>query len=173
MLDLKVTIPEANKLLRGLKEQKKKDFGKFKIITKIFWLSFIVMSCLRTLFVSTVIVALFDNKTDIIDCWNKGYGFWGLGIYLLASLFDFMRLLDIGIIIATIIGTFTIGNGFGTNFMTYALPILLCYLIVFGLCVGLNFLYNAIIQKACPKTYEDICDLMDEIEFRNKMFGGF
>ena len=83
-----------------------------------------------------------------------------------------MRLLDIGIIIATIIGTFTIGDGFSTNFMTYALPILLCYAIVFGLCAGFNFLYNAIVQKICPKTYKDVCDLMDEIKFRNKILGG-
>ena len=164
------TVVEGKRLLPSISQAKnlKKEYKQFSAITHIFSAIFFIISALRTLFVFTVLVALFQNENDLLKSWNSGYGFIGLGAYFLLSIIDLMRLLDLGIIIAAIWGMFTIGNGFGENFLTYLLPIIFAYVISILLVVGLNFLYNAIIEKLCPHTYGRISEYMEAIGINKK-----
>ena len=152
------TVVEGKRIFLPAIEQDgpKNERSSFRFFTNLFSFLFFVFAALRTLFVFTVLVALFNNEPDLTNSWNSGYGFLGLILYIFASAIDFLRLLNIAIAISVIVGLFSIGNGFGSNFTSFALPIILAYGIVFLLVLGCNFIYNAIIEKMCPMTYHMI-----------------
>ena len=152
------TVDEARvykKRYAGAKDLKK-EYGKFSGIVNLFTIWFLILTGVRSLLVATIIVSLFCNQPDLTYAWNQGYGFMGLIVYLIASFIDLMRLLDIGLFIAVIIGAFTIGNGISANFLPFLVPIILCYAITFGLILASNLAINVIVKKVCPKTYSSI-----------------
>ena len=166
------TVDEARSFKKSISQQDeyKKEFGHFRRTVNLFSLWFIVLTSVRALFVATIVVSLFNNQTDLLYAWNQGYGFIGLVIYLVASCIDLMRLLDIGIIVAVIIGVFAVGGGFGANFLPFLLPIILCYAITFGLILASNFAFNAIVEKLCPKIYKDLAEVIETIQRRKQMY---
>lgn len=152
------TVDESRIVKKTLKDNKnfKKEYGTFGAIVNIFSVWFVVLTSIRAILVATIIVSLFNNQPDLIYAWNQGYGFIGLLVYFLASFIDLLRILDIGIFVAVIIGSFSIGNGITANFVPFLLPIAICYALCFGLILASNFLINAIVEKTCPKIYSYI-----------------
>ena len=166
------TVDEARIFKKAIKGQAeyKKEYPRFSGIVNMFSVWFLIVTSIRSLFVATIVVSLFNNQPDLIYAWNQGYGFIGLIIYLIASCIDLMRILDIGIIIAVIIGSFAIGDGIGANFAPFILPIIICYALCFGIILASNYAINAILEKSCPKIYKDIAT---EIKIRQMINGGF
>lgn len=152
------TVDEARVFKKQYAEVKdlKKEYDKFSGIVNLFTIWFLILTGVRSLLVATIIVSLFSNQPDLTYAWSQGYGFIGLIIYIIASCIDLMKLLDLGIFIAVIIGAFTIGNGISANFLPFLVPIILCYAITFGLILASNLAINVIVKKVCPKTYSSI-----------------
>ena len=152
------TVDEARvikKQIAGEKEYKK-EYPKFSSTVNIFTIWFLILTSIKSLFVATIIVSLFNNQPDLIYAWNQGYGLIGLVVYFAASFIDLMRLLDIGLFVAVIVGAFAVGDGISANFLPFIVPIVLCYAISFGLILASNYAINAIIEKGCPKIYNYI-----------------
>lgn len=169
------TVDEARLFKKAIKnrEEYKNEYSKFSGIVNLFSIWFLIITSIRSLFVFTIVISLFNNEPDLIYAWNQGYGFIGLVIYLIASCIDLMRLLDIGIIIAVVIGSFTVGNGIGTNFSPFILPIIICYALYFGIILASNYAINAILEKSCPKIYKEITSEIKIRQIRQMMNGGF
>lgn len=166
------TVDEARifkKQIAGEKEFKN-EYGKFSGTVNLFTAWFLVLTSIKSLFVATIIVSLFNNQPDLIYAWNQGYGFIGLIIYLIASCIDLMRLLDIGLFIAVIVGVFAVGDGISANFLPFLVPIILCYAISFGLILASNYAINAIVEKNCPKIYGYIESSMRMNQLMKGMF---
>lgn len=166
------TVDEARiikKQITGEKEYKK-EYAKFSGTVNMFTIWFLILTSIKSLFVATIIVSLFNNQPDLMYAWNQGYGFIGLVVYLIASCIDLMRLLDIGLFIAVIIGAFAIGGGITANFLPFIVPIILCYAISFGLILASNYAINAIVEKSCPKIYSYIETTMRMNQFMKGMF---
>ena len=156
------TVDEARALKKSIANDKslKKEYPKFSRIVTAFSVWFFILSSIKELFVATIVISLFKNQPDLIQTWNEGYGFIGLFAYLVASCIDILRLLDIGVIIAVLYGAFTIGDGFGANFVPFLVPIALCFAISWGLIVASNYIINVIVEKKCPKIYSNIETIM-------------
>ena len=152
------TVDEARILKKQIAGEKefKKEYSKFSGTVNLFTCWFFVLTGIKALFVATIIVSLFNNQPDLIYAWNQGYVFIGIIIYLIASCIDLMRLFDIGLFSAVIVGAFAVGDGITANFLPFLVPILLCYVITFGLILASNYAINAIVEKNCPQIYDYI-----------------
>lgn len=166
------TVDDARKLVPTFRNDRlfKNEIKKFNPILKIFVVWFYVVSSVRFFFVATIVVALFKQQPDLNIAMSEGYGFIGILVYLGLSIIDLMRLLDLGVIVAVAICSFTLGNGITANFVPYLLPIIGIYVAGFILIVITNLIFNKIVKSTCPKIASELESYANQINNMQRMF---
>lgn len=152
------TVDDARKVLSMYRKNgsRSREITKFSLTTNFFVIIFLVISCVRSFFVATFIVALFNQQPDISLALTKGYGFIGLIAYIVLSAIDLMGILDLGLVITVIICSFVLGGGITANFLPYLLPVFLLYAGAFTIIFILNCLFNLIVKKISQDIYDEL-----------------
>lgn len=153
------TVDEARALKPTLAQIKElgKEYGTYKSIVGAFTVWFFILTTIRSLVVSTVIVSLFNQEPDLMVTWNKGDGVGFFFAYLVISCLPLIgNLINVIAPIVVVIAAFTTGKGIAGNFAPYVLPIAIAYAVTFGLIFFSNYLINSIIKSSCPKIYGEI-----------------
>ena len=153
------TVDEARALKPTLSQIKelKGEYGTYKSIVGAFSVWFFILTTIRSLVVSTVIVSMLNQEPDLTVAWNKGEGIGFFFIYLLVSYLPLIgNLVNLVAPIAVVIAAFATGKGIAGNFAPFVLPIAIAYAVTFGLIFFSNYLINSIIKSSCPKIYEEI-----------------
>lgn len=150
------TLDEA----RGLKRQIAQDadfseeYPYFRMIINLFTCWFFILTTIRSLVISVAFVSLIGQEPDLSVAWNSGYGFAFFIFYLIICALPVIGdLMVIATPFLVIISAFAVGDGITHNFVPYILPIILAYVVTFGLIVCSNYLINKIIQSGCPNIY--------------------
>lgn len=166
------TVDEARALKPTLAQIKElgKEYGTYKSIVGAFTVWFFILTTIRSLVVSTVIVSLFNQEPDLMIAWNKGEGVGFFFVYLIVSCLPLIgNLVNVIAPIAVIIAAFTTGKGIAGNFAPFVLLIAIAYAVTFGLIFFSNYLINSIIKTSCPKIYEEI-ELLSGADDFTRMF---
>ena len=166
------TVDEARALKPTLAQIKelKKEFGTYKSVVNAFSVWFFILTTVRALVVSTVIVSMFNQEPDLMIAWNKGEGVGFFLLYLVVSCLPIIgNLVNLVAPIAVVVAAFATGGGIASNFAPFVLPIAIAYAVTFGLIFFSNSLINSIIKSSCPKIYEEIKYLSGANEF-SRMF---
>lgn len=153
------TVDEARALKPTLSQIKEleREYGTYRSIVGAFSVWFFILTTIRSLVVSTVIVSMFNQEPDLMVAWNKGKGIGFFFVYLLVSCLPLIgNLVNLVAPIAVVIAAFTTGKGIAGNFAPFVLPIAIAYAVTFGLIFFSNYLINSIIKSSCPKIYEEI-----------------
>lgn len=166
------TVDDAAKLLPTLKKDKlyKKEIKKFSLTTRLFVTWFYIITGIRAFFIATIVVSLFRQQPDLGIAISQGFGVFGIIVYVLLSIIDLMRLLDIGVIIAVIVCSFTLGSGITANFVPYLLPLLGVFIIGFAIIGVSNYIFNKIVEKNSPMIYLELRTYAEHIENMQRMF---
>ena len=153
---MEITVDEGLVYLRTLNfsEDCENELPYFRKITGRFRLWFYFTMLIRSFALSTVIIALFQNNSDFIEVWTSGYGILGVIGYMVCCCIT--RLTDPILFITVIIGAFNIGDGFGANFLTFLLPVILIYACGFAIIFASNCAYSFLITTKCPKIWGEI-----------------
>lgn len=167
-MSMEITVDEGAVFLKTMRFGKEceKELPYFRKITNRFRLWFYFAMLVRGFALSTVIMALFQNNSDFIEVWTSGYGILGVLGYMFCLCIT--RLTDPILFIAVIVAAFNIGDGFGANFVTYLLPVVLIYACGFSLVFASNCAYSYLITTKCPKIWGEI---NSEIMMRKMMNG--
>lgn len=166
------TVDEAHALKPTLSEIRELDseYGIYATIVNLFAFWFFILTTLRSVVISTVIVSLFNQEPDLSVAWKKGDGIGFFLLYLLLSCIPLVgNLINIVAPIAIIIAAFATGSGIASNFAPFVLPIAVAYATTFGLIFFSNCLINLIIKTVCPKIYREI-EQLSEMDEASRMF---
>ena len=148
-----------------------KEYGAYKHIVNVFCVWFFVLTTIRSLVVSTVIVSMFNQEPDLMVAWNKGEGVGFFLLYLFVLCLPLIGSLANAVVpIAVVIAAFTTGGGIADNFAPFVLPIAIAYAVTFGLVFFSNSLINTIVKTRCPKIYEEIEFLSGIDEFTGTFY---
>ena len=148
-----------------------KEYGTYKSIVNAFSVWFFVLTTIRSLVVSTVIVSMFNQEPDLMVAWNKGEGVGFFLLYLVASCLPVIGfLVNLFAPIAIVIAAFTMGGGIASNFAPFILPIAIAYAVTFGLIFFSNSLINSMIKSSCPEIYKEIEFLSGADEFTRMLY---
>lgn len=166
------TVDEARALKPTLAQIKElgKEYGTYKSIVNGFTFWFFILTTIRALVVSTVIVSMFNQEPDLMVAWNKGEGIGFFFLYLVVSCLPGIgNLVNFFAPIAVVVAAFATGTGIAGNFAPFVLPIAIAYAVTFGLIFFSNTLINSMVKSSCPKIYAEIESLSGANEF-TRMF---
>lgn len=158
------TVDEARALKPTLSKMKElgREYPTYKTIVNIFSIWFFVLTTIKSLVISTVIISMFNQETDLMISWSRGEGAGFFLLYLLISCLPLIgNFVNLIAPIAVIVAAFVTGSGIVYNFVPFVIPIAITYVSAFGLIFFSNYLINIIIKSKCPKIYEEIVYLSE------------
>ena len=153
------TVDEARNLkpmLATIKEFEN-EYGIFSSIVNAFTVWFFILTTFRAIVVSTVIVSMFDQETDLTVAWKKGDGISFFLLYLIVTCLPVIgNFVVVFVPIVVVFAAFVVGDGIVGNFAPFVLPIAIAYTLTFGLIFFSNCLINSIVRVSCPNLYKVI-----------------
>ncbi len=153
------TVDEARNLkpmLATIKEFEN-EYEIFSSIVNAFTVWFFILTTFRAIVVSTVIVSMFDQETDLTVAWKKGDGVSFFLLYLIVSCLPVIgNFVVVFVPIVVVFAAFAVGDGIVGNFAPFVLPIAIAYALTFGLIFFSNCLINSIVRASCPNLYKVI-----------------
>lgn len=167
------TVDEARALKPTLARirELEDEYDTYKLIVGGFSIWFFMLTTIRSLVVSTVIVSMFNQEPDLMVAWDKGEGVGFFFLYLFVSCLPLIGgLVNVFTPIAFVIASFTIGNGISGNFAPFVLPIAIAYAVTFGMIFFSNSLINSIVKSNCPKIYKEIEFLSKADDFTKMLY---
>ena len=167
------TVDEARALKPTLARIKglEKEYNTYKSIVGAFSVWFFMLTTIRSLVVSTVIVSMFNQEPDLMVAWNKGEGVGFFFLYLIVSCLPVIgNLINLFAPIAIVVAAFTMGGGIAGNFAPFVLPIAIAYAVTFGLIFFSNYLINSMVKSSCPEIYKEIEFLLGADELTRMLY---